>query len=146
MLAGYTWAYTLSEHPMTNTESTVVRLLAAHRIAVVGMSEGRISGRIGAFLAAHGREVIPVNPMQSAVNGLRCYPSLADVPGKIDLVNVFRRPEFCAEVVRDAIAVGAGGVWLQSGIISDEAERLAAEAGLPFVQDRCIMVELSQGG
>lgn len=121
------------------------RLLAARRVAVVGMSEGRISGRIGQFLQANGREVIPVNPTQATVYGLKSYASLSDVPGVIDLVNVFRRPEFCADVVRDAIAVKAGGVWLQSGIISDEAERLAVEANLPFVQDRCIMVEMSHG-
>lgn len=130
---------------MPTAHQIMKRMLAARRIAVVGMSEGRISGHIGAFLAANGREVVPVNPMQATVNGLTCYPSLASVPGRIDLVNVFRRPEFCADVVRDAIAVGAGGVWLQSGIISEEAERLAAEAGLPFVQDRCIMVELAGG-
>lgn len=127
---------------MPNTDFTIATFLTARRIAVVGMSEGRISGQIGAFLAAQGREVLPVNPMQTTVNGLKCYASLADVPGKIDLVNVFRRPEFCADVVRDAIAVGAGGVWLQSGIVSEDAERLAAEAALPFVQNRCIMVEL----
>ena len=127
---------------MSKSESTIEQLRTAHRIAVVGMSEGRISGQIGAFLAAQGREVIPVNPMQTTVNGLKCYASLADVPGTIDLVNVFRRPEFCADVVRDAIGIGAGGVWLQSGIVSEDAERLAAEANLPFVQDRCLMVEL----
>jgi predicted CoA-binding protein len=131
---------------MAHGTSIVDQLLQAKRIAVVGMSEGRISGRIGAFLAARGKEVIPVNPTQTMVNGLTCYASLADVPGKIDLVNVFRRPEFCAEVVRDAVAVGAGGVWLQSGIVSDEAERLADDAKLPFVQDRCIMVELANRG
>lgn len=124
----------------------IEQMLSARRIAVVGMSEGRVSGRIGAFLVAHGKEVIPVNPTQTAVNGLQCYAALADVPGRIDLVNVFRRPEFCAGVVRDAIAVGAGGVWLQSGIVSDEARQLADAAGLPFVQDRCIMVELAGRG
>lgn len=131
---------------MPATVFVVAQLLAARWIAVVGMSEGRISGQIGAYLAAQGKEVIPVNPTQTTVNGLKCYASLADVPGHIDLVNVFRRPEFCADVVRDAIAVGAGGVWLQSGIVSAEAERLATEAGLAFVQDRCIMIELSDAG
>lgn len=125
----------------------VPQLLKAKRIAVVGMSEGRISGRIGLFLKDRGREVIPVNPNAATVYGLTAYPTLADIPGgPVDLVNVFRRPEFCADVVRQAIAAGAGGVWLQSGIVSDEAERLAADAGLPFVQDRCIMVELSHAG
>lgn len=131
---------------MSALEQIIDQLLASRRIAVVGMSEGRISGRIGAFLTAAGKEVIPVNPLQATVNGLKCYPTLAEVPGKIDLVNVFRRAEFCEGVVREAIAIGAGGVWLQSGIASVSAERLAAEAELPFVQDRCIMVELANRG
>lgn len=126
---------------------TVSQLLQARRIAVVGMSEGRISGRIGLFLMERGREVIPVNPTTPAVYGLASYASLADVPGgPVDLVNVFRRPEFCPDVVRQAIAVNAGGVWLQSGIISPEAERLARAAGMPFVQDRCLMAELAHAG
>ena len=121
-------------------------MLTARRIAVVGMSEGRISGRIGTFLKDLGRHVVPVNPNVESVYGLQTYASLADVPGPIDLVNVFRRPEFCPAVVRDAIAAKAGGVWLQSGIVSEEAERLAADAGLPFVQDRCLMIELRAAG
>ena len=68
------------------------------------------------------------------------------MPGPIDVVNVFRRPLACAQVVRDAIAVGAKGVWLQTGILNDEAKRLAAEAGIDFVQDRCIMVEHARFG
>lgn len=120
------------------------RLLTARRVAVVGMSEGRISGHIGAFLVARGLDVFPVNPAQTRVNGLTCYASLADVPGPVDLVNVFRRPEFCEQVVRDAIAANAGGVWLQSGIVSDAAARLAADTGMLFVQDRCLMVELAR--
>ena len=73
--------------------------------------------------------------------GLKCYASLEDVPGTIDVVDVFRRPEFCADVVRSAVAAGAKGVWLQSGIVSPEAEQVAAEAGIDFVQDRCLKVE-----
>ena len=75
------------------------------------------------------------------VLGRKCYASLADVPGEIDLVNVFRRPQFCADVTREAIAKGAKGVWLQAGIRNEEARKLAADAGVDFVQDRCIMVE-----
>ena len=63
------------------------------------------------------------------------------MPGPIDVVDVFRRPEHCPDVVRDAVAVGAKGVWLQSGVVSDEAERIAREAGIDFVQDRCLKVE-----
>lgn len=73
--------------------------------------------------------------------GLNCYPSLAAAPGPIDLVDVFRRPEFCAQLVRDAIAAGAKGIWLQSGVISADARRLASQAGVDFVEDRCLMVE-----
>jgi predicted CoA-binding protein len=79
------------------------------------------------------------------VLGLTCYPSLADIPGPIDLVDVFRRPEHCADVTRQAVAVGAKGVWLQSGIVSPEAQRIAREAGIDFVQDRCLKVELMFG-
>ena len=126
--------------------SAIDRMLKAKRIAVVGMSDDpdRPSHGIGGYLLAHGYEVIPVNPSHDAVLGKKCYPSLADVPGEIDLVNVFRRPEFCADVTREAIAAGAKGVWLQAGIRNEEAKRLAAEAGIGFVQDRCIMVEHTQ--
>jgi len=126
--------------------SAIDRMLKAKRIAVVGMSDDpdRPSHGIGGYLLAHGYEVIPVNPSHDAVLGKKCYASLADVPGEIDLVDVFRRPEFCADVTREAIAAGAKGVWLQAGIRNEEAKRLAAEAGIGFVQDRCIMVEHMQ--
>jgi predicted CoA-binding protein len=118
-------------------------MLQARRIAVVGMSDdpSRPSHGIGGYLASHGYEVIPVNPNHDQVLGQKCYARLSDVPGEIDLVNVFRRPQFCADVTRDAIAKGAKGVWLQAGIRNEEAQRLAEEAGIDFVQDRCIMVE-----
>jgi uncharacterized protein len=75
------------------------------------------------------------------VFGQKCYARLSDVPGEIDLVNVFRRPQFCADVTREAIEAGAKGVWLQAGIRNEDARILAEEAGVDFVQDRCIMVE-----
>jgi predicted CoA-binding protein len=119
------------------------RMLRAKRVAVVGMSDDpmRPSNGIGGYLIAHGFEVIPVNPNHTQVLGRKCYARLADIPGGVDLVNVFRRPLACADVTRDAIAIGAKGVWLQSGIRNDQAQRLAEEAGIDFVQDRCIMVE-----
>ena len=126
--------------------SVVERLLAAKRVAVVGMSDDpmRPSNGIGGYLAANGYDVVPVNPNHEMVSGKKCYASLKDVPGKIDLVNVFRRPQFCDEVVRDAIAVGAKGVWLQSGIRNEQARQLAEKAKLDYVEDRCIMVEHMQ--
>lgn len=123
--------------------SAVDRMLQAKRIAVVGMSDdpSRPSHGIGGYLASHGYEVIPVNPNHDQVMDRKCYASLSDVPGEIDLVNVFRRPQFCADITREAIERGAKGVWLQAGIRNEEAQQLAEEAKIDFVQDRCIMVE-----
>ena len=123
--------------------AAVDRMLKARRIVIVGMSDdpSRPSHGIGGYLASHGYEVIPVNPNHDQVLGWKCYARLSDVPGDIDLVNVFRRPQFCAEVTREAIEKGAKGVWLQAGIRNEDARQLAERAGIDFVQDRCIMVE-----
>ena len=123
--------------------AAVDRMLKARRIVIVGMSDdpSRPSHGIGGYLTANGYEVIPVNPNHNEVLGQKCYARLSDVPGEIDLVNVFRRPQFCADVTREAIEAGAKGVWLQAGIRNEEARKLAEEAGVDFVQDRCIMVE-----
>ncbi len=127
-----------------DTEAAIARMLAGRRIAVVGLSDdpSRPSHGVSAAMLAAGYTIVPVNPNCRSALGQACYATLADIPGgPVDVVNVFRRPLACAGVVRDAIAAGARGVWLQSGIVNDEARRLAAEAGLDFVQDRCIMVE-----
>lgn len=126
----------------------VRRMLAGARIAVVGLSDdpSRASHGVASYLASVGKEIIPVNPTHPSVLGRTCYASLEDVPGPIDVVDVFRRPEFCADVVRSAIAVGAKGVWLQSGIVSPEAERIAREARIDFVQDRCMKIDHMFGG
>jgi predicted CoA-binding protein len=121
----------------------IERMLGAGRIAIVGLSDdpSRPSYQIALYLKAEGYEVVPVNPTHATVLGMTSYPTLRDVPGEVDVVNVFRRPEFCADVTRDAIAIGVKGVWLQSGIRNEEARKLAQSAGINFVQDRCIMVE-----
>ena len=133
----------LPTRPGDDEAAAVRRMLAGKRVAVVGISDDptRPSHDVARYLQAAGLEIIPVNPNLKQVLGLKCYPSLAAVPGPVDVVDVFRRPEFCPDVVRDAVAAGAKGVWLQSGIISDEAEQIAAEAGIDFVQDRCMKVE-----
>ena len=138
----------LPTNPSGGEAETVRRLLAGHRIAVVGLSDdpSRASHGVASYLISVGKEVIPVNPNHAKVLGLKCYPSLEEVPGSIDVVVVFRRPEHCADVVRSAVSVGAKGVWLQSGIVSREAERLAREAGIDFVQDRCMKVDHMFGG
>ena len=130
-------------------ESAVIeRLLALRRVAIVGASDdpARASFAIASYLLGHGYDVIPVNPNHQRVLGLKCYPSLADVPGEVELVNVFRRPEFCEDIARQAVARAARGFWLQSGIVSPRARRLAAAAGVPYIEDRCIMVEHMRRG
>jgi uncharacterized protein len=129
-------------------EAIIKRLLEARRIAVVGLSDdpNKPSHGVARYLREHGKEIIPINPGHSQIMGLKSYGSLEEVPGTIDLVDVFRRAEYCAEVVRSAIKVGAKGVWLQSGIVNEEAKRLAKEAGIDFIQNRCLMVEHRRRG
>src|SRR5688500_16941833 len=121
----------------------IARMLGAGRIAIVGLSDdpSRPSYQIASYLMSEGYEAVPVNTTHATVLGLKSYPTLKNVPREADVVNVFRRPEFCADIARDAIAKGAKGVWLQSGVRNDEAKRLAQSAGIDYVQDRCIMVE-----
>lgn len=115
----------------------------AHTIAVVGCSDRpwRDSHRIASFLQDQGYKVYPVNPTLETVLGMKCYPTVASIPEKVDLVNVFRRPEFVPEVVDDAIAAGASVLWLQLGVTHPEAEERARAAGMEVVADHCIAVE-----
>ncbi len=122
----------------------------AHTIAVVGLSSdpGRTSYRIARYLQARGYRIVPVNPNETEVLGEKSYASLRDVPEKIDLVDVFRRPEYTPDVARDAVAAGAKVLWLQSGIVNDEARRIAEEGGLEVVMGVCIhdvSVRLEEG-
>ena len=124
-------------------DDAIARMLRMTTIAVVGLSSdpSQPSESVGRYLREAGYHVIPVSPYEQKVHGQRAYPDLASVPEPVELVDVFRRSEAAPDVVRQAIAVGAQGVWLQLGILSDEAERLAREAGLLFVQDKCIRTE-----
>src|SRR4029079_13759963 len=120
-------------------EREIIRLLLqSRRIAVVGLSndQHRAAWMIASYLPSVGREVVPVNPNCIEVMGLKCYPAVQSIPGKVDLVDVFRRAIFGLSVVEDAIAARAGAVWLQSGIVSPEARRLAEEAGLDYIENR----------
>jgi uncharacterized protein len=114
----------------------------ARTIAVVGASPdpGRPSYGVTAYLVQAGYRVVPVNPLADEVLGLRCVASLAELDGPVDLVDVFRRPEHCAEVAREAAAAGAGALWLQLGVVSPEARRIAEESGLDFVEDACTAI------
>ena len=130
--------------PKSNDErSAVEAMLGMKRIAVVGISNDpfRPSRYVSEYLDERGYEIIPINPNHTHALNRPCLPSLSDVKGPIDLVLVFRRSEFCPEVAREAVSVGAKGLWLQSGIYSEEAKRIAEEAGIEFVQGRCMMVE-----
>lgn len=115
----------------------------ARTVAVVGLSSKswRDSNRVAAYLQRQGYRIVPVNPNETEVLGERAYPSLLDVPGTIDAVNVFRRAEFTPDVARQAVQVGASVLWLQLDIVSDEARRIAEEGGLDVVMGVCIMVE-----
>jgi hypothetical protein len=112
-------------------------------IAVVGASrhEEKAAYAVPLQLKLHGWLVIPVNPYADRIWGEQAYPSLADVPHPIDLVNVFRPSAQATEVVRQAVAVGAKAVWLQQGIVSPEGREIALAAGLDYVDDHCIAVE-----
>jgi predicted CoA-binding protein len=114
-----------------------------HTIAVVGMSPNptRISHQIGVYLAEAGYKVIPVYPGQDEIAGLKCYSSLEDIPEPVDLVNVFRRPEFVMDVAQSAVEIGAKAMWLQEGVINIGAKTFAENNGLKVIMDRCIMVD-----
>jgi uncharacterized protein len=120
-------------------------LTSSKTIAVVGWSdkEERPSNEVAHYLRKQGYHVLPVNPRLAGKDwdGQPIYESLLDVPEPIDLVDVFRRPIFTPAVVEDAIAAGAKVVWMQLGVINDEAERLALKAGLTFVQNRCTQID-----
>ncbi len=130
----------------------VRRLLESRpRIAVVGASAdaGRPSNGVLRELHAAGFDVVPVNPHAAEVAGLRCYPSVAEAvaaTGPVDIVDVFRRPEACVDAARQAIEVGARCLWLQLGIANREAGRLAHDAGLLVVMDRCTIIEARRAG
>ena len=134
--------------PACGTEQDAVKaMLAMHRIAVVGMSPDphKAGSYVPKALRERGREIVPVNPNYDQIDGLKCYRSLAAVPGEIEGVLVFRRPEFCGAVAREAADVKAKGLWLQSGIVSAEARKVARDAGMWYVESRCMMVEAMRG-
>lgn len=129
---------------LNDQPDTIKQLLTdAQVIAVVGMSDDtrRASYQIGMFLKQAGYTVYPVNPTLHQIGDLAVYHSLADVPGPIDIVNVFRRSEYLDGVVEDAIEVGAKSVWAQLGVHDDGAIARAIAADLPIITDHCIKVD-----
>ena len=130
-------------------DDTIDRVLhRTRRIAVVGLSPDpwRSSHDVARALQRAGYEIVPVNPNVDEVLGERSWPSLADVPGEVDLVDVFRREEHLPGVAREAAAIGAPALWNQLGLVSDEARAVAEEAGMDYVEDACLKVEVARRG
>lgn len=122
----------------------IARLLKeAATIAVVGLSANtaKASHGVAKYLKSRGYKIIPVNPNESEILGEKSYPDLASIGEKVDIVDVFRKSEDTPPIVKAAIAIGAGAIWLQEGIISQESYDLAREAGIPIVMDRCMFKE-----
>lgn len=127
-----------------NSRETINSILEdCKTIAVVGLSSdsGRASHGVAGYMRRNGYKVIPVNPNETEVFGEHAYPSLADVPDKIDLVDIFRRSSEAGHAVDEAIALGAKAVWLQEGVIDEAAAARAQTAGLLVVMDRCWLKE-----
>ncbi|HKB13811.1 MAG TPA: CoA-binding protein [Vicinamibacterales bacterium] len=115
----------------------------AKTIAIVGLSKNqmRASNFVGFYLRRHGYRVIPVNPRESDVLGEKSYKTLTDVPGRIDVVNVFRAPDALPAIAEEAVAIGASTLWCQFTVVNEEGGRIAERAGLSVVMDRCLKVE-----
>jgi len=115
----------------------------AKTIAIVGLSNNplRASYFVGYYMKRHGYRVIPVNPRESEILGETSYPSLREVPSAVDVVNVFRAPSALPAIAEDAVAIKASTLWCQFGVINEEGARIAADAGLTVIMDRCLKVE-----
>jgi predicted CoA-binding protein len=124
--------------------SAETEILRKYRtIAVVGLSsdETRESLGVAAYMQAAGYRIVPVNPAETEVLGEKAYPTVASIPSTVEIVDVFRRPEALPSVVDDAIAAGAKVIWMQEGIVNEEAAAKARAAGLEVVMDSCIRTE-----
>ncbi len=133
----------VADYLMKNTDSIYELLSRAKTIAVVGLSDSpmRPSHGVSAYMQVRGYKIIPVNPQIEEALGEKSYPSLLDVPEKIDLVDVFRRPQFVDEIVEQAIQLKIPAIWLQEDVINERAAERARKAGMFVVMDRCILKE-----
>ncbi|MCC6544994.1 MAG: CoA-binding protein [Nitrospirae bacterium] len=121
-------------------------LLESRNIAVVGISNklGRPSLTVASYLKGQGYRIIPVNPTIQDVNGEKSYPDLTSIPEKVDVVDIFRKPEDVLPVVEEAIRIGVKAIWMQEGIVNEEAAGKARAAGLHVVMDKCMLKEHSR--
>ena len=123
---------------------TIQRVLhTARTIAIVGLSnnELRASHFVGYYLKRHGYRVIPVNPRETEILGEKCYASLLDIPEPVDIVDVFRAPDALPGIAREAVAIHAGTLWCQFGVINAEGAQIATDGGVTVIMDRCLKVE-----
>jgi predicted CoA-binding protein len=118
-------------------------LLSAKTVACVGLSNNplRPSYFVAFYLQRHGYQVIPVNPLESEILGVKSYRTLADIPTPVDIVDVFRNPAALPAIAQEAVTIGAKCLWGQYSVINEEAARIAESAGLTVVMDRCLKVE-----
>jgi len=128
---------------MNSTQAIYDLLRSARTIAVVGLSDKRYrpSHGVARYMQRAGYRIIPVNPLVPEILGEKCYPDLESVPEPVDIVDIFRRSEYVPAIVESAIRIGAKAVWMQEGVIHEEAAARAREAGLTVVMDRCLLKE-----
>ena len=124
-----------------NKPETIDQIFKMKSVAVVGMSPKpeRPSHYVGMYLKEQGYDIIPVNPGHKEIAGMISYPSLLDIPLKVDVVDVFRRPEHAVPISEAAFEIGAKALWLQDGVINQEATKLAEDAGLLVVMNDCML-------
>ena len=130
-------------------EDRIGKILAGSRtVAVVGISDkpDRPSHVVAKYLQGRGFKVIPVNPMIGEVLGEKSYRSLSEIPGKVDLVDVFRKSGDVPKVAEEAVRIGARFFWMQEGVSSEPAREILDAAGIPWVMDRCVKKELAKRG
>lgn len=144
MADGVSGNSTVNQSRFATTVQDRVRILERYkRIAMVGLSSNpfRPSHFAAIYMIAEGYDVTPVNPREQQVLGRRSYASLRDVPGPIEIVDIFREPAAVPQIVDEAIAAGAKVIWMQLGVIHEEAAEKARQAGLEIVMDRCVKIE-----
>ena len=129
-----------------NEPETIDQIFKMKTVAVIGMSPKpeRPSHYVGMYLKEQGYDIIPVNPGHKEIASMTSYPSLLDIPVKVDVVDVFRRPEHAVPISEAAVEIGAKALWLQDGVINDEAAKLAEDASLLVVMNDCMLRRYKQ--
>lgn len=124
--------------------SEIDKILQRYKhVAVVGISTSpsKPSYEVAAYLQEVGYNIYPVNPLYDSVLGQKCYPNLSSIPVPVEVINIFRNPEHIAPIVAEAIKIGGKVIWMQLGIINQDAARAALESGMQVIMDRCIKIE-----